>query len=260
MADPRPQAIPILMLVRGAIQLLWQQRDDSLRLGLLPTVICFAGLVYGLDDLRLVLSGAAAEMPAAPPDGLLSSIVVMTLCSLAAYGLAMVNWLRFVLLGPMSSVGLGIHVGKSHFGYLGACVGIAIAAGIVLSIGTMPLRLLPGAIVQPASVVASIAVLALCIRLIPFLVGIAISQPMTLRGSWNASRGNAVSVLIALVLTYLPFMLVAAIVDVVLSTIGFTDAAPIATLFIVAMIQVTAWLCHASVFAIAFRHLVGVRA
>jgi hypothetical protein len=260
MAEQRPQAIPILMLVRGAVQLLWQQRDDALRLGLLPTVICFAGLVYGLDDLRLVLSGAAAEMPAPRPEGLLSSIVVMTLCSLAAYGLAMVNWLRFVLLGPMSSVGLGINVGKPHLGYLGACVGIAIAAGIVLSIGTMPLRLLPGVIVQPASVVASVVVLALCIRFIPVLVAIAIGQPTTLRDSWNASRGNAVSILIALVLTYLPFMLVATIVDVVLSTIGFTDVAPIATLFIVAVIQVTAWLCHAGVFAIAFRHLVGVRA
>lgn len=260
MAAPRSQSIPIVMLVRGALQLLWQQRDDALRLGLLPTVICFAGLVYGLDELRLVLSSAASQIEAAPPEGLLGSVVVMTLCSLAAYGLAMVNWLRFVLLGPMSSVGLGINVGKPHLGYLGACVGIAIVAGIVLSIGTMPLRLLPGMIAQPASVVASVVVLALCIRFVPFVVAIAISQPMRLRDAWNASRGNAVSVLIALVMTYLPFMLVAATVDVILSTIGFTDAAPIATLFIVSVIQVTAWLCHAAVFAIAFRHMVGVRA
>ena len=62
MTAPRRQAIPVFLLVQSAFQVLWQQRDDALRLGFIPTLICFATLVYSQNTMISVMQQVQAGM------------------------------------------------------------------------------------------------------------------------------------------------------------------------------------------------------
>ncbi|MGH6894065.1 MAG: hypothetical protein ACREEP_17605 [Dongiaceae bacterium] len=259
MLSPRPQSVPVFLLVRTAFQLLWQQKDDALRLGLAPVLICFGGFLYGQQDLQILAAHLNANMLDQLPDGVLVGVIAMSGILLLAYCLITVNWLRFVLLGPMASVGLGVNIGRSHGAFLLAVIGLILVIVIVLSVATMPASLLPGIIGQLASVAVFILVAVLSARFIPFLVAIAVGQPMGLRQSWMSSRGNGIPLTTALVLAYAPFLMAVMLVSTLLSMIGFAVAAPVATLFITALFQVSAWICQAGVLATAYRHMVGIR-
>jgi hypothetical protein len=130
---------------------------------------------------------------------------------------------------------------------------------IVVMVASMPASLLPDILAELVSIVILIAVLLMGTRCIPFLVSLAIGQPMRLQKSWAASRGNAVSVFLALVLAWIPFMIGVFVINNVLVAVGFAQAAPLATVFIMAVLQVIAWTCQASVLAMAYRHMVGVQ-
>jgi hypothetical protein len=82
---------------------------------------------------------------------------------------------------------------------------------------------------------------------------------MRLQESWAIARGNAVSLVVALALTWIPFMIGAFIVNGILVIVGFADAAPVATLFITALFQVAGWTGQAGVLGTAYRHMVGIR-
>ena len=66
--EPRRQTIPVILLVKTAFQLLWQQRDDALRLGLVPT------LLLRID--RRVLDELLADHPELAR-GIITSLVRM---------------------------------------------------------------------------------------------------------------------------------------------------------------------------------------
>lgn len=269
MASPRPQPIPVFLLVRTAFQLLWQQKDDVLRLGFVPVLLCFGGLLFGQDDLRTfyqTMDSLAVSPPpsgASPtdlvPEGVVSGIMGMFGALLLAYGLITVNWLRFVLLGPMAAVGIGLNIGRPHWSYLFSFVGLVLAGTIVVMAASMPARLLPGIVAEIAIVAIAIAVLLAGARFLPFLVGLAVGQRMSLQQSWAASRGNGVSLLIALALAWVPFLAAMFVVNGVLAVTGFAEAAPVASRFITALFQVTGWIGQAGVLATAYRHLVGIK-
>jgi hypothetical protein len=264
MAAPRPQSIPIFLLVRTALQQLWQQKDDVLRLGLIPALLCFAGFLYGQDDMRTLFQTLARSTPGGSPydllpDGVLSGIAAMSAILVAAYALVTVNWLRFVLLGPMAAVGVGLNVGRPHWTYLVCFVGLVMAGGILVRVASLPVSLLPPFIAQLVWVAILIAVLLVGARFLPFLVSLAIGQPMRLQQSWAASRGNALSLIVALALAWVPFLAAEFVISGILAVTGFAAAAPAATLFITALVQVAAWIGQAGVLATAFRQLVGVK-
>jgi hypothetical protein len=273
MNAPRPQSIPIFLLVRTTFQLMWQQKDDVLRLGLVPVLLCFAGFLFGQDDLHVFIetmntiavgaSTGTADQAANPytvlPAGALGGVVVMFLVLLAAYGLMTVNWLRFVLLGPMAAVGVGVNIGWSHWRYLVSFVGLVLVGSFVVTVASMPASLLPGIIGQIVMIAVFIGALLAGARLLPYLVSIAVSQPMRLQESWAIARGNVVSLVVALALTWIPFMIGAFIVNGILAIVGFTEAAPVATLFITALFQVAGWTGQAGVLGTAYRHMVGIR-
>lgn len=259
MASPRARSIPVFLLVRTAFQLLWQQRDDALRLGLIPVLICFGGFLYGQQDMQILAAHLSANLLDQLPNGVAIGFITMLGILLLASCLITVNWLRFVLLGPMASVGLGLSIGRPHGAFLLGVMGLLLVVVIVISVATMPASLLPGFIGQFASVVICIAVAVMGARFVPFLVAFAIGQPMGLRQSWRTSRGNGVPLIAALVLSYAPFLMAVMVVNTLLDLFGFAVAAPVATLFITALFQVAAWLCLAGVLATAYRHIVGVR-
>jgi hypothetical protein len=269
MDAPRRQKIPVFLLVRTAFQLLWQQKDDLLRLGLIPALVCFGAFLFGQDDLAGFFqamnaaatnaSSGGADPYAALAPGTMGAVLVMTGVLLAAYSLMTVNWLRFVLLGPMAAVGIGLNVGGAHWRYLLTFVGMGLAASLVMMVASMPVSLLPGVTAQIALIAVFIAMLLAGMRFLPYLVSIAVGQPMKLRESWAIARGNAVSLLVALVLAWIPFVIVQSVVVGILDFAGFTDAAPVATLFIGALFQVASWVGQAGVLATAYRSMVGIK-
>ena len=273
MTAPRAQAIPVFLLVRTTFQLLWQQKDDVLRLGMVPVLMCFGGFLFGQDDVLVFVQtmnavAASASSGTADPavnpyatvaPGTMAAVLVMFGILLAAYSLVTVNWLRFVLLGPMAAVGVGLNVGRPHWRYLVSFVGLLLVGGLVMLVASMPASFLPRGIGQIAVIAIFIGTLLAGARFMPFLVSIAVGQPMRLQESWAIARGNAVSLVVALVLAWVPFMIGQYVVIGILAVVGFVQAAPVATLFITSLLQVAGWTGQAGVLATAYRHMVGIK-
>jgi hypothetical protein len=123
----------------------------------------------------------------------------------------------------------------------------------------MPLRLLPPVLGNIGFVVALIVALIGLACLLPFAVAQAIGQPISLQQSWNASRGNGVSLATSLILVQLPLWIVGVLFSDFLSAVGFASVAPLAMLFIGSVFQSAAAILHATVLATAFRQIVGIR-
>lgn len=256
----RPQLIPVFLLVRSAFQILWQQRDDALRLGFVPTLVCFAALAYSERSIVRIMQHVQAGTQDLVSSGDVLTIVVSMLISMVSLGLLVANWLRFTLLGPMGAVGLGLNIGRPHVGFVVACAVLLFVSSIAFSVLCMPLLFLPGMLKGISVAVAFLAVLVAMVRLLPFAVAQAIGQPLTLQQSWSASRGNGLALTSALILVWLPLWIVAVLVSNVLSVLGFSQIAPLAMLFIGAVFQSAGYILQSIVLGTAFRQMVGVQA
>lgn len=261
MNAPRPQTIPILLLIRSAYQVLWQQRDDALRLGFIPTLICFGGLLYSEEIVQTASQQAAGagsiEQALAGYSGMaLVSVAIMFLSTM----LLMANWIRFTLLGPMGAVGVGLNIGRPHLMFAVAMVVLAFASGIFFLALSMPLLFLPELLKNVGVLVAFIVGLIVFVRLMLYCVAQAIGQPISLQDAWRASRGTGIAMTASLVLVQVPLWFLLVIVSTVLQLIGFAAVAPLAMLFILAVFQSMSAILQAIVLATTFRQLVGIRA
>jgi hypothetical protein len=259
MALPRPQTIPVFLLVKTAFQVLWQQRDDALRLGFIPTLVCFGALAYSETAMIAILQQMQAGQDQFSPNDSLT-LMASALVSLLALAVLVANWLRFTLLGPMGAIGLGLGVGRPHLGFIAACVVLLAASGIAFAVVSMPLLFLSGVVKGIGFTVAFVAVLIGVARLLPLAVGQAIGQPLTFQQAWHASRGNGVALACSLILVLLPLWIVAIVLSNLLFAIGFGQLAPLAMLFIGTVFQSAGVILQAIVLAAAFRQLVGIRA
>lgn len=257
--EPRRQALPVMLLVKTALQLLWQQRDDALRLGLVPTLILFGGFLYASDALlalaAMAQSGTQDEMPA----GIIGGLLTLSAAIFVGMSLLTVNWLRFLLLGPMGAVGIGLNIGWPHIRFLIAVIVLSLAMSAVLVVLSMPLVLLPAALSLIGRLLLFAAVVLVMVRLVPYFVGLAIGQPVTLAQSWKVSRGNALPLAVSLFLVQVPFMLGLYVLQHLMIGTGFATGAPVGSVFIITVVNVAASLCQAGVLATAYRHMVGVR-
>ncbi len=257
----RPQSsVPVLLVVKSAYQILWQQRDDALRLGFLPTLICFGGFLYGRDALAMVLTQWQAGMTGPPPDGVALPVFATLLIILLAMALAIGNWLRFMLLGPMGAVGLGLAIGRPHVNFLVSSVLLVFGASIAFAVLSMPILLLPGMLAGIGVVAALIAVTVVTVRLSPFVIGQVIAQPMSLQEAWRATRGNGVALTTALILVQVPLWIAVSLLNQLLYVVGFAAVAPLAMLFITSVFEIAISILQASILAAAFRQMIGIRA
>lgn len=255
----RSQTIPVFLLVKSAYQSLWQQRDDALRLGFIPTLICFASLVYGQDAVTRVMAQLQAGAQDQISSGDYLTMVLSFLISLVALGILVANWLRYALLGPMGAIGLGLNIGRPHVGFVIACAMLMFVSSIAFAVICMPLLFLSGVLKGIGVAIAFIATLVAMVRLLPFAVGQAIGQPLTLQQSWAASRGNGVPLTSALILVCLPLWIALILVSNILYAVGFSQIAPYAMLFISAAFQSAGCILQAIVLGAAFRQMVGVQ-
>jgi len=259
MPVPRTQSIPVFLLVKNAFQILWQQRDDALRLGFIPTLICFAALAYSEHAMMAMVQQIQAGMRDQISSGDAFAILVSALISLLALALLVANWLRFTLLGPMGAIGLGLNIGRPHLGFVAACVALMIVSMVALTIISMPLLFLSGLLKGIGFAAALVAVLVGIARLLPFAVGQAIGQPLSFQQAWHATRGNGVALASGLILVLLPLWIVAFLLSNILFAIGFGQIAPLAMLFIGTVFQSAGVILQTIVLGTAFRQLVGIR-
>jgi hypothetical protein len=258
--QPRRQTIPVILQVKTALQILWQQRDDALRLGLIPTLLMFGGVLYAREALEIMRMLSRNGIPTEIPPGVAGPMLVMSFAWLISGCLMMVNWLRFLLLGPMGAVGVGLAIGVAHLRFLLAAIGMAVAIVVVMAILMQPVLLLvPGTLAGIGSMLIAVIMLVVIARFLPFLVGRAIGQSMSLAQSWRVSRGNGASLAASLILVQLPILFAFALLDFLLKMVGFVAVAPVAMVFLFCVAQILVSICQASVLANAYRHMVGVR-
>jgi hypothetical protein len=190
------------------------------------------------------------------------SMTIMTTAfiSVLSLGVLVANWLRFALLGPMAAVGLGLNIGRPHIGFIVACLVLIFVSSIALAVICMPLLFLPGVLKGIGVAIAAIAVMVGVARLLPFAVGQAIGQPLSLQLAWGATRGNGLALACTLILVWLPLWIVAVLLSNILFAIGFGQIAPLAMLFIGSVFQSAGFILLAIVLAAAFRQMVGIRA
>lgn len=254
----RRQSIPILLLIKTGFQLLWQQRDDGLRLGIVPVLVVFGGYLYASDALIAFIT--AVQQGAADAAAVQAGrVLFLGLLVLVAFSLLSVNWLRFLLLGPMGAIGIGLNIGAAHIGFVVALFGLVAATMAALTLGGIVLGLLPPAVAMLGNLLLFAGAMVVNARFVPFLVGKAIGQALTLRQSWTVSRGHALAIAMAVILVQVPFVIGLALLHQILAVTGFAAVAPAATSFIDSTVQVADWICQAGVLATAYRHLVGVR-
>lgn len=255
------QRIPVFLVIRSAYQFLWQQKDDALRLGLVPTLLCFGALFYSDDVVQAAARQASAGInPQEALAGYTGMLLATSVVFLLSTMLLMANWMRFMLLGPMAAVGIGLNIGRPHFAFAIAIIVMAFAAFFAAIVLSMPLLLLPEAVKAIGAIVCFIVVFIGLARLLPFAVGQAIAQPISLQESWRATRGNGIALAACLVLAQVPLLLAVLATSVILTVVGFADVAPLAMIFIGAVFQSVSAILQASVLATAFRQLIGIRA
>ena len=260
LANYAPQAIQPLSLAFDALRLLWQKRDDALRLGLVPTLILFGGFVFGWDAISRYWSLLEANEVAEIDSAIMGRIFVVVLVSGVAAALAAANWLRFLLLGPMSAVGLGLALDRSHLGFFASGAALLIALGLALAILSMPIGFLPGPFNLLAMIGLMICLVVVFARQVFVPISIVIGQPMTPIGAWAATRGNGIRLAFALALVEIPVFIALNIVVFILGMFGFAQSAPFAMMFIGAMFQTAIFIAQSGVLANAFRHLIGIEA
>ena len=267
---PATQSIPALFLVRNAFRLAWQQRDDGLRLGLIPTLVCFVGLLYAKDTMDTIIASSIGGIVGS--DGTIAAgdatqvsadagftLLIAAFVVFVALCMASVNWLRFSLIGPMSATGLGLHIGRPHITFIAALLAMAVVAGIFAGVLSIPLALIGGFVGATGWVALLVVALVILARLMPFVVALAISQPISLKDAWSASRGNGIAVAFALFAAELVFLVALILLNQVLVVIGFAQAAPIALLFIAAIADVATTIVVSNVLAAAYRHIIGIK-
>jgi len=259
MPSPRPQSLPVFLLIRTAYQFFWRHRDDSLRLAFVPTLVSFGGLAFNQSLLTSVADQYQAGQAPQLNSGDEFTLMVTAVITLLSMVTLVANWLRFMLLGPMGAVGLGLAIGRPHLAFVVTTVVLSFVGGIGVGVISMPLLFLPPALVKIGTVVAFIVVFVGLARLLPFAVAQAIGQPISLQQAWSASRGNGAPLATALILVQLPLWVIDGLVTNILWAVGFAAVAPLAMFFINTVFMAAAAILHATVLATAFRQMVGIR-
>ncbi len=251
--------LAVLQLVQISLRSLALCRDDALRLGIVPVVIYFLGMIYGRGAVAQLFDSfeqGRSEIDAAAAGPLfLTGLIIVAGLSLLA-----VNWLRFLLLGPNAADGLGLSLRRAHVVFFGGAIGLGFCASLALSLLSIPITLLLGPVAQFGVWAAVLVIGMVAVRLALMLVAIAIGQPIGLRRAWEASQGQGWALLFACLLVEAPFVLLMLVVGLLAGSTGLSAAAPYTMLFIGCVAQIAATLAQCGVLAAAYRRLIGIQA
>ncbi len=237
----RPR-LPVQSVVVESYRLLWRERDELVRLGLLPVLVTFL-----LTVLEVQTTGA----------GTMSLIRLLALAPLTLFA---VNWHRLVLLGSESvpgSFGLRWESRETRFLVQGALLSLGIGF-VLLTPGMAALHLLQ----QPPMTYAVMAALALAFILLWLRLGlifpaIAVDHPYRMAQSWRDSAGCGFQFLAAVLVASMPVLIALQVFIELAYGIGLGRAAPYAVLFLSTGASYLSAAVLFTVMSLVFRRLTG---
>jgi hypothetical protein len=249
--EPR-RNILIGPLLQIALTRCWAQRDELLRLGVVPLAVLMIILVplAGVADVvRDSLTPQGFDDPDLMVHGLLLSV---------AYGFVVavfsVNWLRQLTLGARAAPGLGVALHARHLRFFGAVLAIALAAILpVMLLYPVFVIVLQGEAAMLAGVAMAFLVwAALIARLSPSWIGIAIDAPMRLSLAWKRTAGQGFKLVVAMLAVEVAAIIAQQIVATIFSLTGLAVLAPMTYLLATAVIDLIAVAVELAVLVTAF--------
>lgn len=249
--EPR-RNILIGPLLQIALTRCWAQRDELLRLGVVPLALLLAVLVP-------LTRTADAVRDAMTPNGLGDpDLMIQGLMLAVGYGFVVavfsVNWLRQLTLGTKAAPGLGLALGMRHLRFFCAVLAIAMAAILpMMLLYPIFIIVLQGEAAMLAAVVMAFLVwAALIARLSPSWIGIAIDAPIRLSLAWRRTAGQGFKLVVAMLAVEVAAMVGQQIIATVFSITGLAGLAPMTYLLTTAVIDLIAIAVELAVLVTAF--------
>jgi hypothetical protein len=249
--EPR-RNILIGPLLQIALTRCWTQRDELLRLGVVPLVALLVILVP--------LTGTADAVRAAmTPNGIDDpNLLIEGLALAIAYGFVVaafsVNWLRQLTLGTKAAPGLGLGLNMRHVRFFCAVLAIAMAAILpVMLLYPVFIIVLQGETAMLAGVAMAFLVwAALIARLSPSWIGIAIDAPIRLGLAWRRTAGQGFKLVVAMLAIEVAAMVAQQVVAAIFSVTGLAGLVPMTYLLTTAIIDLIAVAAELAVLVTAF--------
>jgi hypothetical protein len=262
-ADLNPRA-----LMRQAYDALWRGRGDLLRVAAAPV-----GITLLIDVILFSLAPAEADADATGSGlgGSFWSYLLLGL-SIPPGVLLAVNWLRVLILGSGSVIGLGLRWGLRETRFLVRMIVIGLAGMVVTVVLLVPVMLLFGLLggmggfaaaahwfglfVTIATVVIYVYV---SLRLSLALAAAAIDAPGTLPGtlaqSWIATRGIGQHLTLAAMAVAGPFYVLVFLLPALLVETGVEALAPLSSLLLQVVLSSLTSVAGFTLVALAHRRL-----
>jgi hypothetical protein len=249
--EPR-RNILIGPLLQIALTRCWAQRDELLRLGVVP----LAALLAILVPLSAIAGAVRQSMT---PDGVGDpDLLIQVLLLAIAYGFVVaafsVNWLRQLTLGAKAAPGLGLSLSMRHVRFFCAVLAIAMAA-------ILPMMLLHPVLVTllegDSATLAGVAMVfvvwaALIARLSPSWIGIAIDAPIRLSLAWRRTAGQGFKLVVAMLAIQVAAMVAHFVIATIFILTGLAQLAPMTYLLTTAAINLIAVAAVLAVLVTAF--------
>jgi hypothetical protein len=261
MTSTRKPDLQPLPLAIAACRRTWAERDDFLRLAVVPLALSFGlnlWVWHAYGDVFAALG--RGEMPTPETaDAMLLPTLLVGLVSWFATSVFAVNWMRVLLLGAGAVAGLGLAIDRRHVRF----TMLAFLTQLVLGFGFM-LGFMVAAFLLPNMMLLFIVAIILLLfyvmallRLAPLWVGIAIDAPLAFKRAWQRTSGYGMQLLSAVVLIALTIMFGQTVLQIFLGVLGLIQAAPMAMLFISLVIQFMLTACVCAVFVLAYPRFVS---
>jgi hypothetical protein len=249
--EPR-RNILIGPLLQIALTRCWAQRDDLLRLGVVPMVALFATFVplpQAAEAIRNSMTPNGIE-----DTGLLLQVLMLAVGSAFVVAVFSVNWLRQLTLGAKAAPGLGLNLAMRHVRFFCAVLAIAMAAAMpVIVIYAVFMVVLQGeAAMVAGGVMAFLVWAALMARLSPSWIGIAIDAPIRLSLAWRRTAGQGFKLVVAMLAVEVAAMVGKHIIATVFMITGLAGLAPMTYLLVTAILDLVSVAVQLAVLVTAF--------
>lgn len=252
--NPMPLAI-------AACRRVWAERDEFLRLGVVPFVPLYL-LFRAVESIQTILFAELQKGAAADPATVTDMMLRMSLASLGliiVISVFSVNWIRQMTMGRAAAPGLGLNLGRRHlhftfvmFMLVVIAFGMALAISAALSlVGLAPIALLVSMLAMV------VGYLVLFTRLSPAWVGIALDAPMPFKIAWARTRGCGGKFVGALLITAFPAMAAQWLLALIFFALGLLEAAPLAFSALSSFISLACMAVQINLFVLAYPRFVS---
>lgn len=257
-SQPYLQPFPLAI---AACRRVWAERDDLLRLGIIPFVPLYL-LFHGLEATQATMYEELRKGVGADPSVLLDMILRMTLSSLgliAVISVFSVNWIRQITMGHVAVPGLGLSLSLRHLKFalvMVMLVAISFGASLVISI-VLSLVGLATIALFGSMLVMVVGYLALFTRLSPAWIGIALDAPMPYKTAWARTKGQGGRLVAALMILAFPAFAAQSLLALLFAGLGLLQAAPLAFSALSSFISLAYMAVQVTLFVLAYPRFVS---